>query len=274
LAKLEYIVKAEIENSKQMETLCRQDSRLGFHSEAEGYKYFPGKLVWRAVLLEKLLAEEFPSVRKKINTGDTLFPEYTGEKPDGKIYQCRKALDDATWETLPDGGTRWCSWQDEKNLFFEFRCSAQDTAARPPAKDVIELEIEPCRLWPVKIFRLTRTGEQLTYDYQFNSNAAWTVAVREETGGWRAECVIPFSCFASFHKKNRPLRINVTRNDCSWITRHPLESRLRFGPYNPADLGWLMPEVARNSNPKSDIIMSETIFTKGRSKAHSSLHET
>ena len=45
LDEMESIVKEEINRSLRMVELCRFDSRLGFHSEAEGYKYFPEKLL-------------------------------------------------------------------------------------------------------------------------------------------------------------------------------------------------------------------------------------
>ena len=53
------IVKAEIVRSRRLAELCEADARLGYHSEAEVYKYFPEKLEWRAGELEKLLANEF-----------------------------------------------------------------------------------------------------------------------------------------------------------------------------------------------------------------------
>jgi hypothetical protein len=41
------IKEKEISNTKNMLTLTELDNRLGFHSEAEGYKYYPDKLKWR-----------------------------------------------------------------------------------------------------------------------------------------------------------------------------------------------------------------------------------
>ena len=57
------IVRAEIAVSKRLEVLAETDSRLGYHSEAEVFKYFPAKLAWRAAELERLLAEDFPACR-------------------------------------------------------------------------------------------------------------------------------------------------------------------------------------------------------------------
>ncbi|MBR2426369.1 MAG: hypothetical protein IKB16_06470 [Lentisphaeria bacterium] len=43
----------EITNTRQMLALTELDNRLGFHSEAEGYKYYPEKLQWRLQQLMK-----------------------------------------------------------------------------------------------------------------------------------------------------------------------------------------------------------------------------
>ncbi len=64
LDEMESIVKEEINRSLRMVELCRFDSRLGFHSEAEGYKYFPEKLLWRVKQLENLLKDDFQRMRE------------------------------------------------------------------------------------------------------------------------------------------------------------------------------------------------------------------
>ncbi len=66
LAKMRDIVTCEIENSEKMIALCNKDSRLGYHSEAEGFKFFPEKLSYRISKLKQLLAEEFPIVLERI----------------------------------------------------------------------------------------------------------------------------------------------------------------------------------------------------------------
>ena len=60
---MESIVKEEINRSLRMVELCRFDSRLGFHSEAEGYKYFPEKLLWRIKQPENLLKDDFQRMK-------------------------------------------------------------------------------------------------------------------------------------------------------------------------------------------------------------------
>ena len=69
LAEMRNLVAHEIENSRIMTELCRLDKRLGYHSEAEGFKFFPEKLEDRISKLEKLLSDEFPEVERRIVRG-------------------------------------------------------------------------------------------------------------------------------------------------------------------------------------------------------------
>ncbi len=58
------IILEELELDEQLLILCKHDSRLGFHSEAEGYKYFPEKIEWRMDQLRSVLANDVPELRK------------------------------------------------------------------------------------------------------------------------------------------------------------------------------------------------------------------
>ena len=91
LDEMEAIVHGEIGRSERLIKLCENDSRLGFHSEAEGYKYFPEKLQWRVKLLKNLLQEDFPRATKAISDGrmelpNTANPVYVCGS--GKFEQC------------------------------------------------------------------------------------------------------------------------------------------------------------------------------------------
>lgn len=70
LNEMELIVKDEIVRSTRIAKLCKLDSRLGFHSEAEGYKYFPDKLLWRVKQLEDLLEKDFPKMKCILKSGN------------------------------------------------------------------------------------------------------------------------------------------------------------------------------------------------------------
>lgn len=75
LEELRELVEAEISHSERMVELCERDPRLGFHPEAETYKYFPAKLRWRMDWLRTLLREEFPAVSAALAAGQDLLPD-------------------------------------------------------------------------------------------------------------------------------------------------------------------------------------------------------
>jgi hypothetical protein len=103
---MEAIVQEQIRQSRAMIPLCQADGRLGYHSEGEGYKFFPEKLTDRIGQLEELFETEFPAVRKRIEAGESPLPYYDGVEdwPELKRYTMRKgSLTDALWEAIPDG---------------------------------------------------------------------------------------------------------------------------------------------------------------------------
>lgn len=53
LPELRRIIAAEIAASSRMTELCRNDPRLGYHSEVETFKFYPAKLQWRIAELQK-----------------------------------------------------------------------------------------------------------------------------------------------------------------------------------------------------------------------------
>jgi hypothetical protein len=111
------IVRAELKLDAELLPLAEADSRLGFHSEAEGYKYYPALLRWRMRQLRRLLAEEFPAVAARARRRTALFPDYTGEQPAGAAYLCHRLpvdadndglLTGAAWDELPTAAcTSW-----------------------------------------------------------------------------------------------------------------------------------------------------------------------
>lgn len=54
LKEMHEIARLEKASSRRMLELCRSDARLGYHSEAEVFKFYPEKLKWRIAELEKL----------------------------------------------------------------------------------------------------------------------------------------------------------------------------------------------------------------------------
>ncbi len=85
LGNMRELVIAEKKNSERMIELCEADKRLGYHSEAEGFKFFPKKLRSRIESLDKLLADEFPLVESRLDEGKHPLGYYFAEGEDAYI---------------------------------------------------------------------------------------------------------------------------------------------------------------------------------------------
>ncbi len=93
------IVQQEITASERLAELCEQDGRLGYHSEAEVFKYFPEKLRWRAKQLKKLLDTDFKDARQTLSEGDPL-EEYLFEDE-------RNVWTEGEWREVGNDYMRW-----------------------------------------------------------------------------------------------------------------------------------------------------------------------
>jgi hypothetical protein len=227
-AEMKRIVHEEIKNSAEMIELCNFDSRLGFHSEAEGYKYDPNQLNSRILRLRELIECDFPRLMTLINNGDPLFSEYTGEKPKGVFYNVKSQSENPLWEKVGESGAVWNASKHEDDIIFTLKGKFSE-------EDVFTVDVEPCRLWPTQKFSVTGAGVKNQRNFKVRMDTNWMAEVTEE--GMRI--TIPLDLFEGFHATGTPLRVNVHLNGDSWVKTNPLELRLRFGGDNPADLGWL-----------------------------------
>jgi hypothetical protein len=224
LENMREIIETEIKNSEELKELCLNDSRLGFHSEAEGYKYFPGKLDWRKKELQKLLKNDFMELTKQIMAGEEIFPEYTGVTPRGKVYrilQQNKAY-------LESGKAFWQAHADTESIYFEIKGSFSES-------DKVTVEIEPCRLWPSQKFSINGKGETTHYNFKATTDKSWQAGISNNV----AVFSIPFKIFEGYYVPGTPMRVNIHINEDSWIKGPLWESRLRFSTDNPENLGWL-----------------------------------
>ena len=253
LKELVNIINEEMNSGKQLIDLCEKDSRLGFHSEAEGYKYFPEKIRWRLKQLEFVLSNEVPEVKKLIRDDKLLFPEYTGKEPEGLVAYA-----------IPASGSEWTSpgFINYKELLWQsFNYGADEPAIRWAAsyntdafyiiiEDSIDLDqqtpesilsgmtvkVEPRRLWTNAQFNF-RPGNEIQSRNE--------IIFIEESGKGHFILRIPFERFWWSDEELHPLRLDVQINRkngemSSWCPDNPMSYRLVFGADNPADLGWLI----------------------------------
>ncbi|MBO5906684.1 MAG: hypothetical protein J6Q85_00835 [Clostridia bacterium] len=101
LTKMRELVLAEKQNSEKMIALCESDKRLGYHSEAEGFKFFPEKLRDRIKKLDRCLDEEFTETEERIEKGQSPLGYYYAEGERAYLIGDGDAEGDKI--ALPDG---------------------------------------------------------------------------------------------------------------------------------------------------------------------------
>lgn len=103
LDEMRKIVEREIEISSLLIPLCQEDNRIGYHSEAHGFKLFPKKLKWRIEKLHELLSTEFVEVEERIDKGLTPLEYYYGKEPDSRVYEIKSSdINNAPWLPFVD----------------------------------------------------------------------------------------------------------------------------------------------------------------------------
>lgn len=125
LKRMKQLVIDEIENSRKMIPLCENDARLGYHSEAEGFKFFPEKLESRIKYMEDLLKTEFVEVANRIENGLSPLEYYDGvEEYEGlpRITMSRNGIENAEWNIINDGkGSKFRTSCTENEICFEYK---------------------------------------------------------------------------------------------------------------------------------------------------------
>lgn len=235
LAELREIVQAEIKNSTALAEYAARDSRLGFHPEAEGYKYYVEKLAWREEILTALLRDEFPAVQTQIENGARLFPTYTGTQPPRGSYYGKKIAaglmndlsNPAVWTRLPSESCSWRSpaltaanetgkdagdtptWQachDDETFYVAVRIG--DWLLPGDTKICLEAK----RLHCLQVFMYEANGECWLSrgDQHLPGNEGWDCQVEKTALGETRYFRIPLARLGSERNPTGHLRLNVS----------------------------------------------------------------
>ena len=136
LEQMKDIVNEEIEISSALIPLSEKDIRIGYHSEANGYKIFPEKLRWRIEKLKELLSTEFKEVENRLNNNQIPLKFYYGLN-DGSVRKIIKNIpDESDWVyfILEDGSidknTALRVYEDEIGCHIQIKVNSIEDAIR------------------------------------------------------------------------------------------------------------------------------------------------
>jgi hypothetical protein len=226
LSAMRRIVRKEITCTKAMVGLCRKDSRIGYHSEAEGYLFFPEKLTARITLLKQLLDEDFPRFDRNspeidIYTGKSATPDAVA--PFGHFSEPIRLSDGMSWKVV----------YNEKSLLI----AVSGVKGRK-----FRIEIEGCRLWPAVSTYIEEDGNGAMDTYillkEYEPKITWS--------GEDVTVEFPLAIWERHRRsKTAPMRLNIRGNDFSWIPYEKVPSRNLFDDYNPKCAGWLFFEEGK-----------------------------
>ena len=222
LARMMDIVKDEISNTKKMIQLCGRDCRLGYHSEAEGYLFYPEKLKARIALLEELLKEDFLN----FDLNAAWIDEYTGKKPTGICAVLHKKGSGIEEKYHIANDISWSGIWDEGSISLWIQNAAGSD---------LTVELAPCRLWvPMRIHVCPDGTVELNHTAYSN-----IPEVESKISGKDLMLKISLHPFDGFRKPGFPMQFNIRGQDFFWCDPKAWPCRLQHADWNPAGSGWL-----------------------------------
>lgn len=231
LQEMEAIVDEEICNSEKMIPLCKADSRLGYHSEAEGYKFFPEKLTDRIEKLRLLKQVEFAEARENLRQGRPAISWCPGEMD--TVYRLGS---DA--EVISE------------NAAFRAFCDAEtlhiELSGKPDTGYMLYFEFES--MWPapgicIKDGRIQLAGWALTHQSVFGDK------IQQELDQYRLTVFEPGHYMLDISRektgwtKDIPLRMHISADGVSWVKDDDPVHTLGKADASPMEYGWLVPTV-------------------------------
>ena len=235
LNKIKDVVLDEIENSRKISELCKINTKLGYHSEAEGFKYFPKKCEHRIKSLKDLLDGEFPEVEARIREGKAPLGFYLAEGAED-AYALKSSPEEADLATVGNGGFKLsrsedtldlyikCEVSDEVVFCFEFMLMAPSAVMKIKDGKLGMNDTQDAYLCgyygenydrEMKRYRMTRTAD------------GYLVKIPRETYE-----IAP----------DAPIRLKLRINSDEWRTEEIPTITLGKGECSPGMFGWIVPE--------------------------------
>lgn len=246
LDRMRKLVELEIKNSEAMITLCNNDPRLGYHSEAEGYKFFPEKMQDRINQLKELLETEFVEVSERISKGLSPLEYYDGVEDDcpelPRYKMSSSGIENASWETIcKENGARFRISYDSEHLVIELDCPEYVTFMLCPEYNLMRTEANVL---------FTRNGpvledlSRITY-YQLLGTAGekelskYSDTVTSTENGINHKITLKLSEIGV--DKVRPMKMRIVASGNSWHKDESSVSHLGKYEVRAGEYGWILP---------------------------------
>ena len=245
LDKMRDLVESEIDNSRAMITLCENDGRIGYHSEGEGYKFFPEKLNDRIAQLEELLATEFVEVAGRIKEGKAPLEYYEGIEDNDKIKRYTMSnvgLNRAPWEMIGDkNNSKFRVAYDQSHLYLEMCSERNVTFTVCP-----EFRL----MWPDATMNIGPEGKLSLGSASFMYNSLFGEREKKEydkyaklqvARGLGTHVILTLDLDKIGLDKIRPMKLKIMAGGASWCWEENGVHTLGKHDVSPGDYGWLLP---------------------------------
>ena len=212
LKKMRSLVLDEIENARKISELCKINTKLGYHSEAEGFKYFPKKCEYRIKSLKDMLDNEFPIVEARIREGKVPLGFYLAEGVED-AYILADSYENASFEPIGNGGFKLirnddflelyinCDADSEVVFCFEFMLMATSAVMKIKDGKLGMNDTQDAYLCgyygenydrEMKRYRMTKTQDGYLVriprsSYEITPDAPITLKIRINSAEWKIE---------------------------------------------------------------------------------------
>ncbi len=238
VTEMEAITAREIENSEKMIRLCELDPRIGYHSEAEGFKFFPEKLKSRIGKLEKLFDTDYRKIRTRLLNGERPLACYYAEDED--FYPLGCDSEKFAWEEI-DEERKFGAYIDGDSIKLPISCNENDC---------FSVCFEFALFHPESTIDYSKDkGLQLGYCV-LSHQSVYGDLVDEELSKYKVESKFEngkaehlFSAVIPKDKWNGKcaIRLKITINGKSWKTDEDPVITLGKSNLSPHDFGTLFP---------------------------------
>lgn len=237
LDRMDAIIDEEIAHSEAMIPLCQTDLRLGYHSEAEGFKFFPEKLRSRIDALKAVKRNEFALVRQRVSQHLAPLSWYEGDASSGYLMT-KGSLDDAIYTPVGDKSSFRVAY-DDKNLYVELLsctdvryCLNFEYRLLWPSPGIMvcggAARLSECAISHQSVWGEKKTAELDKYRFLMSEpdKGHYIIAIDRKMVGWT---------------KDQPLRLSLSADGVHWTTDDaPVRTLGKFDA-SPGNFGWLMP---------------------------------